>query len=314
MTDRARFGVVGTGPWAHLVHVPAAASSPRVRLAAVYGRDAGRADDLASLAGADGAVAFDAFDAFLDAVDIVGFAVPPHVQVPLLERALRAGKHVLVEKPVAFDPADADRLAAIAADGGLRSVVFFTHRFIPRLELWADDMAVQPWTLARVESCSSLRHDAGNPFAASPWRHERGALWDVGPHALARLCGVLGPVIEVSTWSGEGDHVVLTLEHASGAIATVSLASDMVAPPPAGFSLAGPAGSVTAPAVDDWIAASRDAYERALEQLAAEVGGAPAGPCDLAFGAHVTRVLAAAEASAASGTPHELTAPSLTGR
>jgi len=315
VTDRARFGVVGTGPWAHLVHVPAAASSPRVRLAAVYGRDAGRADDLASLAGADGAVAFDAFDAFLDAVDIVGFAVPPHVQPGLAERALRAGKHVLLEKPVALEVDEADRLARLAAERGLRGLVFFTHRFMPAQEEWADAAAASgPWVLARLESHSSLLLDAGTPFAASAWRRERGALWDVGPHAIARLCGVLGPVVEVSAWRGDGDLVVLTLEHASGTVATVSLAADVPSPSAGGLLLAGPEGTLAAPGVEDWTAASRDAYARALDQLVAEVAGAPAGPCDLAFGAHVTRVLAAAEASANTGSPHRLATPSLTGR
>lgn len=190
-----------------MVHVPAAAASPRVRLAAVYGRDVTRARQLAQRpeAAADDAVAFGVFDEFLDAVDVVGFAVPPTVQPELVEQALLTGKHVLVEKPVALEPAQADRLAAIAAQRGLRSVVFFTHRFIPELVRWTDELvATGGWAHARVVSHSSLLRDPTNPFSASPWRHEHGALWDIGPHALARVCAVLGPVARASAVRGPG--------------------------------------------------------------------------------------------------------------
>src|SRR6516225_4645270 len=102
-----RFGLVGTGHWAKITHAPALASTPGAELAAVWGRDPAAA---AALAAAHGATAHTDFGAFLDSVDAVAFSVPPHVQAPLAVRAAEAGKHLLLEKPIALALHDADKL------------------------------------------------------------------------------------------------------------------------------------------------------------------------------------------------------------
>nr|BFF10060.1 hypothetical protein GCM10025699_13630 [Microbacterium flavescens] len=99
MTESLRLGLVGTGYWADVTHATAAAAAPSWDLAAVWGRDAGRA---AALAERHGALhAGTDFDAFLAQVDAVTFAVPPQLQSELAVRAIRAGKHVALEKPIA---------------------------------------------------------------------------------------------------------------------------------------------------------------------------------------------------------------------
>src|ERR1700761_6584856 len=106
VTIRAmRFGLVGTGYWAKITHAPALASTPGAELTAVWGRDPAAA---AALAAEHGATAHTDFGAFLDSVDAVAFAVPPHVQAPLAIRAAQAGKHLLLEKPIALSADDAD--------------------------------------------------------------------------------------------------------------------------------------------------------------------------------------------------------------
>ena len=40
--------------------------------------------------------------------------------------------------------------------------------------------------------------EPGNPFGESPWRKAKGALWDIGPHALSVLLPVLGPAESVA--------------------------------------------------------------------------------------------------------------------
>src|SRR5215471_20895359 len=121
-----RFGLVGTGHWAKITQAPALASVPGNTFSAVWGRNVSAAR---SLAAEYGATAFPDVGAFLDAVDAVAFAVPPNVQAPLAIRAAEAGKHLLLEKPVALSVADADKLAATASAAGVASVVFFTLRF-----------------------------------------------------------------------------------------------------------------------------------------------------------------------------------------
>jgi len=83
----------------------------------------------ASLAADFGATAYRDVDAFIDAVDAVAFAVPPHVQAPLAVRAAQAGKHLLLEKPIALSANDADKLVAAVEEAQVASIVFFTWRF-----------------------------------------------------------------------------------------------------------------------------------------------------------------------------------------
>src|SRR5690348_1969049 len=106
-----RIGVVGTGYWADVVHATGAAAHTKTDLVGVWGRDRGKAD---ALAGQHGGRGYDDFDAFLADVDLLTFAVPPHVQAGLALRAAEAGKHLLLEKPVTLDVAAADRLVEAA--------------------------------------------------------------------------------------------------------------------------------------------------------------------------------------------------------
>src|SRR5215217_9123043 len=75
---------------------------------------------------------------------------------------------------------------------------------------------------------------AGSPFDASPWRHEHGALWDIGPHALSLLVPTLGPVTAVQAGAGQGDTVHLVLSHEGGRASTVTVSST-VAPMASGI-------------------------------------------------------------------------------
>ena len=68
-------------------------------------------------------------------------------------------------------------------------------------------------------------------FSSSPWRHDKGALWDVGPHALSLLLPALGDVTAVVAGGGRGDEVHVVMRHADGASSTASLS--MTVPPPA---------------------------------------------------------------------------------
>src|SRR3954465_488269 len=93
-----RFGLVGTGFWAREAPGAGLKAAAAAELAGVWGRDRGRAEQ----AGASLDVrSYDDFDAMLVDVDAVSFAVPPDVQAELAVRAAAAGKHLLLEKPLA---------------------------------------------------------------------------------------------------------------------------------------------------------------------------------------------------------------------
>ena len=131
------------------------------------------------------------------------------MQAPLAVRAAEAGKHLLLEKPIALNVADADRLVAAVQAAGVASVVFFTFRFQAATSTW---LAQAARTTLAGGAGSWLGSLAGSPFDSSPWRKEHGALWDLGPHALSLLVPALGPVVSVQAGAGLRDTVHLVLD------------------------------------------------------------------------------------------------------
>src|SRR5215203_4711818 len=64
-------------------------------------------------------------------VDVVHICTPNHLHVPLAEAALAAGKHVILEKPIAMDALSAQALADAAAGSGKIAAVPFVYRYYP---------------------------------------------------------------------------------------------------------------------------------------------------------------------------------------
>lgn len=270
-----RFGLVGTGFWAGAIHAPGIAAHPQTELVGVWGRDPAKAE---SLAAQFGARPYADVDELIGAVDAVAFAVPPDIQGELALRAAAAGRALLLEKPLALTVEAAERIVEAARQP---TVVFFTSFGAAE---WLADIEPRDWDGGSVTWLASIL-DPDNPFGASPWRHEHGALWDLGPHALALLLPVLGPVTRVEAVRGRGDEVHLVLEHASGAASTAILSLTS----PAGLTEVlfwGGDGVSRMPAGDD----STVAYARALDALLAGETR-----FDAQFGLEVVRVLAAAE-------------------
>ncbi|SDF43600.1 Predicted dehydrogenase [Blastococcus aurantiacus] len=288
-----RFGVLGTGPWARAVHAPALAGHPAAELVGVWGRDLAKAKALGAEFEVPG---FDDLDELLDGVDAVTLALPPDVQAPLAERAAAAGKHLLLEKPVAFSTEAADRVAAAVREAGVASVVFFTLRFQAATTTWLTQAARTELAGGAGSWLASL---AGSRFAASPWRHERGALWDVGPHALSVLVPALGPVVAVQAGAGLGDTVHLVLTHESGAASTVTL-SLTVARMSGGveFFVHGDAGRLVL--LPD-SGSAQEAFALAVDELEAAALTGGTHPCDVGFGRDVVQVLETAARALESG-------------
>jgi predicted dehydrogenase len=296
-----RFGLLGTGYWAEVTHGAALVAHPSVELTGVWGRDPVKA---AALAGRLDTNAFGDVGDLFDAVDAVAIALPPQVQAPLAVRAAKAGKHLLLDKPLALDPVEADAVVDAARHANVASVVFFTHRFVPEIATaLAEAARAGGWMGGSVAFLGSIYYE-DSPYLQSQWRRDYGGLWDVGPHALARLIPVLGPVREVVAFSGARSTTHVLVRHTSGTVSDMTLTLD--APREAATLRTvfyGDSGIVEVPGDADAVAA----FGVAIDELVAEAGQEhPSHPCDVAFAADVVRVLAAAEKSLTTGRAQEI--------
>jgi predicted dehydrogenase len=286
-----RFGVLGTGYWALETHATMLAAAADAELVAIWGRDPAKTEAAAARFGIAG---FSDLDRLLAEVDAVAIAVPPDVQAELATRAAAAGRHLLLDKPLALSLDGANRVAKAVETAGVASLVFCTLRFLPDLAAWVEQATAGDWQGGDGAWLGTVFTEPDSPFAGSPWRRAKGALWDLGPHVLSLAVPVLGPVQRVTAAPGHGDTVHLILGHAGGASSTLTLSQTV--PVPAahiGLQVWGPSGRSATPPFE---LAHLDAMGEAIRQLTATVAaGKTTHPCDVRLGRHTVAVLDAAE-------------------
>lgn len=285
-----RIGLLGTGPWAQMAHAPALSGHGALDFAGVWGR---RPEAAKELAERHGVRAYDDVDALFADVDAVAVALPPEVQAGLAARAARAGCHLLLDKPLAATVEQGRAVVEAVEEADVASVVFFTTRFQSEAAAWITEQAAMPgWFTGRAQWLGAV-FSGESPFA-TPWRREKGALWDVGPHALSVLLPVLGDVRRVTAAAyGPGDTAHVVLDHSGGASSTLTLS--LTAPPAASgaaVELFGEAGVTVLPESSEGAVA---ALTRAVDALLAAARTGRPHACDAAFGLRVTEILTAAD-------------------
>jgi len=163
-----------------------------------------------------------------DTHDLAVVAAPNREHVPLALAAVEAGLHVVVDKPLAANVADAQRLADVAEARGAAASVFHNRRWdgdfltLRRLvaegalgELTRFESRLDRW---RPEIDPGKWREAGRPEDAG------GVLFDLGPHLIDQALELLGParsvyaeVQRLRAGAEVDDDVFLALEHSSGA-------------------------------------------------------------------------------------------------
>ncbi len=225
-----RVGVVGFGLGGSVFHAPLVAATPGLRLAAVVTGDAGRRAQAESTY--PGVRVVDRAEALwdgaaLDPVDVVVVTTPNATHVPLAEAAIAAGRHVVVDKPVAPTAAEARGLAAAARARGVLVVPYHNRR-------WDGDFRtvqrlVAEGALGDVHRFES-RFDRWRPTPRAGWKEAGGAgaatglLYDLGPHLVDQALVLFGPVASVYAEADRrrpggadvDDDVFAALTHASG--------------------------------------------------------------------------------------------------
>lgn len=284
-------GLVGAGPWAHLVHGPMLAAGPETRLAAVWSR---RIDAATALAAQLGGVAVERFEELLDACDAVAFSVPPAVQAELAAVAATRGKAVLLEKPIAEDLDGAEHLADAIARAGVVSQLVLTWRYTAGVRAFLQRArALRPFGGRGSFVSGGL---LSGPFA-TPWRLQHGALLDLGPHVIDLLDAALGEVVGVRAHGASLGWTGLLLEHESGAVSEASLCGTAgIEPHAASVSVFSNGGSAE---VDCVAATGAETFATLRAEFAAAVAAGEPHALDVHRGLHLQRVIAAAQAELA---------------
>lgn len=288
MPEPVSVGLVGAGPWATLVHAPVLAGSPHTRLTGVWARRPAAAAELASRHATEPVATF---AELLDRCEAVAFAVPPDVQAPLAIEAARAGKHVLLEKPIALDLDSAEQLAAAVHDAGVRSLVVLSWRYASSVREFLSKASTFDAMGGRGVFVSGAL--LGGMFA-TPWRLDRGPLPDLGPHVVDLLDAALGRVVDVRAAGNGIDWVEVALTHESGVVSGASLcATSALQPHRAGVELYSRAGVLE---IDCTTAVGAEAFATLAEELATSIRDDRPHELDVDRGLHLQRVLASAEA------------------
>lgn len=156
-----------------------------------------------------------------ETVEAVIFATPPPTHHPLVKRALQAGKHVLVEKPLATRLKDGHELAELARESGLTLMPGHTFVYSPAVNAVRE--LIQNDVIGDIHFITSSRMNLGK---YQPY----GVVCDLAPHDLSILMYWLGqPVVEVaasgSSVIAEGvpETAFMTLTFAGGTTANVQL-------------------------------------------------------------------------------------------
>jgi predicted dehydrogenase len=157
-THRLRVGVLGAGAWATFAHLPGFRRDPRCEVVAIADPQMALARAAADRFAIPNCVADHRAVLERDDIDLVDVCTPSHTHFELAWAALEAGKHVLCEKPVAYDFRDTRRAAALAREKGLKTKLGFTFRYAPAMRymraLVAEGFIGQPFIFNGFEQNS----------------------------------------------------------------------------------------------------------------------------------------------------------------
>ena len=225
-----KFGILGCGMIAG-IHADAIKKIDGANLSAVADNNPEYAR---SFAEKHGAKPYESYDEMLRSdVDVVCICTPSCFHAQNAIDAMRAGKHVVLEKPMALSTEDADRVIAVSKETGKLVTVICQLRFSPdvqRLKKLVSDGAFGKLTLCTL---SMKYHRSMEYYNSSPWKGTLkfdggGALMNQGIHGIDLLEYIVGGVKDVQgkirTLSHKievEDTAVAMLEFECGAIGTI---------------------------------------------------------------------------------------------
>ncbi len=194
MTEKTGFALIGAGLFGER-HAQAYSRHHAVDFVAVCDLDAGRGAAIAARYGA-GRATTSLADVLNDpAIKAVSIATPDHAHRDVAVACARAGKHILIEKPLATTVADAEAIVQAAEQAGITLMVDFHNRVNPPMVAARDavargDLGTLSYVYARLSNTVAVPEDM------LKWSGNSSALWFLGSHMVDIVGWILDDVPE----------------------------------------------------------------------------------------------------------------------
>jgi UDP-N-acetyl-2-amino-2-deoxyglucuronate dehydrogenase len=220
------FGIVGCGVIADF-HAEALRHMRGVRLVACHDTIEASARRVAAKFGC---APYADLDAFLrhDGLDVVTIATPSGAHLEPALAAARAGKHLLVEKPLEITLARCDRIIAAARAAGVLLGGIFPSRFSPGVRVLKQALEEKRFGTIAFGNATVKWYRSQAYYDSGGWRGTweldgGGCLMNQGIHTLDLLLWLLGPVAEIRAMTARRTHARIEVEDV--AIAALRFAS-----------------------------------------------------------------------------------------
>jgi predicted dehydrogenase len=263
MADPIKLGIIGAGLAVRQLHWPALKQlKDKFTVVALADVDTDRARETAKLVGGGDRIFADYHELLaLDDVEAVLLALPIHLTTPIALDSARAGKHVLMEKPLGSNLEQGRQLMEQLAELPVTTLVAENFRYRDDLriarELIGAGRIGDPLML-RIHSVSRANTDNPDTFSGTPWRHDNqyrgGPILDAGVHHAAALRILGGDVEWVQAFAKSGGSrlggpttITMNLRFRSGALGSYvfSVVGHDDGSAPGGITVYGTDGTIT---------------------------------------------------------------------
>jgi predicted dehydrogenase len=200
VSGKVRVGIIGTSWWTEMMYLPSLRSHAGAEIAAICGRDRGRAEELAKANSIPRVFTDHRGLIGSGDVDAVVVATPDDLHLPMTMDALDAGLHVLCEKPIANNADDGRRMEQKARAAGVKNMVLFTWRWQPHwkhLKRLVEDGYIGRCRQARFAFDGGMARHQDYTWRIDGAR-SNGMVGDLGSHMIDLARWFLGDVRSVS--------------------------------------------------------------------------------------------------------------------